>query len=69
MLNLKYLRILVSMSKICFGNNNKIIVSFAGLGCGTGNLYQYEFVNFLEKNFNNYERHFYFHKLELDQSK
>ena len=34
------------MSKILLGNNNKLIVSFAGSGFGMGNMAQYEFVNF-----------------------
>lgn len=53
------------MSKICQGNNKKIIISFSGRGSGMGTLPQFEFVNFLEKHFSNYERHFYLdHKLK-----
>lgn len=50
------------MSKICPGNNKKIIISFSGRGNGMGTLPQFEFVNFLEKHFSNYERHFYLDK-------
>jgi len=50
------------MSKICPGNNKKIIISFSGRGSGMGTLPQFEFVNFLEKHFSNYERHFYLDK-------
>jgi hypothetical protein len=53
------------MSKIFIGNNNKIIISFSGFGNGLGTIPQLEFVNFLEKNFNNYTRHFYLDKYKL----
>jgi hypothetical protein len=45
--------------KIIRGTSNKLIVSFAGSGNGMGNISKFEFVNFLEKYYSNYERHFY----------
>jgi hypothetical protein len=53
---------IVNMSKVCTGKDNKIIISFSGQGNGMGTLPQFEFVNFLEKYYNNYERHFYLDK-------
>jgi predicted esterase YcpF (UPF0227 family) len=50
------------MSKIFIGNNKKIIISFSGQGNGMGTIPQFEFVNFLEKNYNNYNRYFYLDK-------
>jgi len=50
------------MSKICPGNNKKLIISFSGQGSGFGTIPQLEFVKFLEKHYNNYERHFYLDK-------
>ena len=50
------------MSKICIGNNKKIIISFSGQGNGMGTMPQFEFVNFLEKHYNAYTQHFYLDK-------
>lgn len=50
------------MSKVIVGNNKKIIISFSGQGSGMGTIPQFEFVNFLEKQYNNYDRHFYLDK-------
>lgn len=41
------------------GNNNKLIVSFGGNLAFTGTLFKFEFQNFLEENFNDYDRLFY----------
>jgi esterase/lipase len=49
------------MSKI-FNGKKKIIISFSGQGNGMGSLPQFEFVHFLEKYYNKYERHFYLDK-------
>jgi hypothetical protein len=40
-------------------NKDIILVSFAGQGMGIGTLPQFEFVNFLNKHFPQYEKHFY----------
>jgi hypothetical protein len=45
--------------KIISGTNHKLIISFSGQGKGMGTLPQFEFVNFLEKNFHSFEKHFY----------
>jgi len=50
------------MSKIYIGNNKKIIISFSGQGNGMGTMPQFEFVNFLERHYNAYTRHFYLDK-------